>query len=440
MNQEAKPPLNLGQKEAVEGVFQFLFSDEKSLNIKGPAGVGKTFLMGHLISEVIPQYEEACKLLGVKNIYTEVEMTATTNKAAEVLGLSTGMPTGTIHSFLSLKIVEDFKTGKVNLTKGKQWKVHTNKIIFIDEGSTADSDLHRAINEGTKDCKIIYVSDDCQLGPVMEESSPIYNQNYPEFELLQPMRNAEQPDLQALCAQLRQTVKTGMKGGTNVFLPIHAVPGVIDILDFHEAEAEIVQFFSEKTPDARILAYHNARVVEFNNWIRGLRQLPDTYTIGETLVNANAMQMTDGMLSVEEEVTILDEAVNNRIVHLPDNAELEVRDVDIRTGQGRVYQDVPLPVDREHFAALLNYYKKAKNWVTFYNMKATYLDLRPRDAATVHKAQGSTYDTVFIDAANLSLCHNPKVAARLLYVAASRARNRVVWLGSLANKYGGFIR
>jgi ATP-dependent exoDNAse (exonuclease V) alpha subunit len=46
---------------------------------------------------------------------------------------------------------------------------------------------------------------------------------------------------------------------------------------------------------------------------------------------------------------------------------------------------------------------------------------------------------VLIDATNISLCHNPSQVARMLYVAASRARHRVVFYGELAAKYGGLL-
>lgn len=75
----------------------------------------------------------------------------------------------------------------------------------------------------------------------------------------------------------------------------------------------------------------------------------------------------------------------------------------------------------------------------YYSLKEQFPDLRPRDAATIHKAQGSTYNQVFIDLSDLSTCRNPDMAARLLYVAFSRAKERVVLYGKLAPKYGGLI-
>ena len=217
-----KDNLNQGQRVAAEGFFSFLFGSDKELNISGPGGVGKTFLMGVLIDEIMPRYFDTCKLMGIEPEYDEVVMTATTNQAAEVLALSTGRPTETIHSLMNLTIKDDFKTGRSLLVKTRSWFVHERKIIFVDEGSMIDTPLRNIILEGTNNCKIVYVGDHCQLAPVMESLSPIYRNNLPFFELTEPMRNNKQAALMSVCNQLRNTVETG------VFQPIQIVPGVID--------------------------------------------------------------------------------------------------------------------------------------------------------------------------------------------------------------------
>jgi len=85
----------------------------------------------------------------------------------------------------------------------------------------------------------------------------------------------------------------------------------------------------------------------------------------------------------------------------------------------------------------MEFFRKQKNWERYYYMQEKIPELRARHACTVHKSQGSSYDTIFIDAADLSTCRQPDMVARLLYVAVSRARKRVVFYGDLANKYGG---
>lgn len=425
--------LNKGQQAAADGFFQFLFEKENELIISGPGGVGKTFLMGYLIDEIMPRYHKTCALMGIKADYQEVVMTATTNKAAEVLGINTGRPAETIQSFLNLKVVDNYSTGVSELTKTRSWKVHHNKIIFIDEASMIDNALLTYIREGTCNCKIIFVGDHCQLAPVKEPLSPIYRQRLSFYELTEPMRNSGQPALMNLCSQLRNTVETGE------FYPIKAHTGVIDVFDTEQMQKFIEQHFKDKEVDSRILAYTNQRVAQYNDYIRDLREYVSTYTQGERLINNNAIQLPDGMLSVEEELLLVRIDTTHTSIAIEHDVFLEVVYADLETPYGDLYRDVPLPVNKEHFTALVKHYQKTKNWNRYFHLKNSYPDLRQRDASTVHKSQGSTYDTVVIDLANLSTCHNPNQAARLLYVAVSRAKNRVILFGELASKYGGVI-
>jgi hypothetical protein len=436
----ALPSLNQGQQAAADGFFQFLFSPEKEIIISGPGGVGKTFLMGWLIDQVMPEYFKACKMMGIEVEYDSVVMTATTNKASEVLGLSTKRPTETIHSFLALKVTDDYATGRSKLTKTNNWQVHERKIIFVDEAYMTDTQLLTLLREGTHKCKIVFVGDHCQLSPVMEPISPIHRAGLSFFELTENVRNAGQPALMSVCQQLRNTVETGE------FLPIKTVPGVIDHVDDAEMEQLIASTFHTQTRDARILAYTNKRVVEYNDHIRQLRGLSGEYGVGELLVNSQAIRLSNQMLSVEEEVEIIDQQGKTEKVEVDagdqttnQKVTLEIRSSTLRSRLGCVYWNVPLPVDRDHFAALLRYYQQRKNWNRYFFMKNKFPDLRPRDAATVHKAQGSTYDVVFLDVGDISSCHQPTTAARLLYVAFTRARNRVILYGKLSEKYGGVV-
>ena len=44
--------------------------------------------LARLIDKIIPEYFQSCKLIGIPPLFDSVEMTATTNKAAEVLSLA----------------------------------------------------------------------------------------------------------------------------------------------------------------------------------------------------------------------------------------------------------------------------------------------------------------------------------------------------------------
>ena len=424
-------PLNSGQQSAAEAFFDFLLQPaQKEFIISGPAGVGKTYLMNYIVNNTMQHYENTCEMLGMKPEYTEVQMTATTNKAAEVLGNSVKRPTSTIHSFLNLRVSEDYQTGKTLLSRTRDWQVHRHKIIFIDEASMIDSDLYNMLMEGTEKTKIVYVGDHNQLAPVFEKISPIYRQKAPFYELTEPMRNNGNVALMAICQQLRETVETG------VFKPIQVVPGSIDLLNDAEMQQTVLDtFVPGPNLNSRILAYTNKQVVLFNDFIRQARNLPDLFTVGEVLVNNSMAKIGKTMLSVEQEFTVIADHGTSTI-DITRDAVLDVQLLTIENSFGDRLQ-VQVPTDKHHHGELCKWFARTKNWERFYHLKQSYPDLRPRDAATVHKSQGSTYDSVFIDLDNISKVTQPDVAARMLYVAFSRAKTRVYLYGTLAARFGG---
>ncbi|MFA7188481.1 MAG: AAA family ATPase [Sphaerochaetaceae bacterium] len=435
--QEMSKQLNKGQQAAADGFFKFLMDDKKELIISGPGGVGKTFLMGYLINNIIPQYQQTCQMLGIPHEYDSVVMTATTNKAAEVLSSSTKRPTETVHSFMNLKVTDNYATGEQRIEKTKAWRIHKNLIIFIDEASMIDKNLLKEIRESTLKCKIIYVGDHCQLAPVKEKLSPIYLQNLPFYELTEPMRNADSPTLQTVCQQLRETVETG------VFKPIRIVPGVIDLLSLVEMQQHLDTHFLDDAHTNRIMAYTNNRVIQYNEYIRQVRGLPTEFTEGEHLINNTAIRVSGGgnsfgMLSVEAEVTLLQLDNSIEQEEIDNNVFLDVRYGLLENNLGAQFR-VPIPVDYTHFRELIKYYQKAKNWNRYFYLKNTFPDLRQSDAATVYKAQGSTYDTAYIDLGDISDCRDPSQAARMLYVAFTRPRKSIRLFGNLAEKFGGLI-
>lgn len=427
-------PLNDGQKAAAEGFFKFLLGPEKEMGISGPGGVGKTFLMGHMIDEILPRYFNTCQMMGMAPEYEAVNMTATTNKAAEVLSLATGRPVDTVHSFMNLKVIDDFSTGKSKVEKTGAWKVHNKVILFVDESSMVDYDLEQFVQDGTYQSKIVWIGDHCQLAPVMESRPPVFDKQIPWFHLTQPMRT-QVPELQAINQQLRDTVETGE------FKPIQIVPGVIDHLNDTEMQHFIQANFKDQTLNSRILAYTNKQVIAFNDYIRDYRRLPPEWTVGEMLVNNSSIQVGKSKVRIptEEELEIVSIGDIETMDIVPDTP-FSFRKMTFKNRIGGYYQDVPVAIDKEHQDALLRWFKSQKKWERFFFLKNNFPDLRQRDASTVYKAQGSTYDSVFIDLANIATCRNADQVARQLYVAFSRARHRVFLYGELPEKFGGLIR
>lgn len=427
--EKEEPTPNADQQKAEDDFFEFLIGPDKFSHLTGGAGVGKTFTLNRIMNGGMDRYEAACKMFGIEQTIYDIALTATTNKAAAVLSVATGRLASTIHSYMGFVVKEDYTTGETKVTVGRNATVKSNTLIVIDEASMIDAALFELLMKYTHKCKFLFVGDHCQMAPVFEKLSKIYNHKDHFSNLTVPVRNAGQPALMDLCQQWRETVETG------IFKPIVEVPGVIEYIDGPQMQQIIDNTFINKEVDSRILCYTNAQVKEFNNYIRNLRGLPSWFEVGERLISASSYNKGEDIISIEQEVEVI-ENPHKEITKQILDAEFDVYQIRIRTNKGMPF-NVEIPSNPAHFQQLIKHFAKQKKWTAYFNLKNMYPDLRPKDAGTVYKAQGSTYDTVFIDLDDISTCTHADQVARMMYVAVSRPRTRIYLLGKLKPAYSG---
>lgn len=427
--------LTQDQQNGWDDFFAFLMNDEKFYLIYGKPGTGKTFLIGKIAKEIFTLYNSACQMMNLQPKYNAADFTATTNKAAEVLEHSLNLPVQTIHSYLSLKVDNNYKTGKTNLIQILPKRI-SGKVLFIDEASMIDEELFEFIDKSTPDTKVVFVGDAAQLAPVGAEISPIFahvsEQN--RTFLQEPVRNADSPALMALCDQLRRTVETGQ------FEPIQEVPGTIEYLSPQQMQSKIEEHFVHTEKDSRILCYSNQRVQLFNTAIREMQGRGDVFEPGEVLVAARAYNKDKLTISVERQI-IIQKAFKTIEYggyepYTPDGLPIPYRVYEACSIHNEYSSFMlKIPCDFEYAANTLTKLKRKKDWPLYFQFQEVFADMRPRYASTVYKSQGSTYDTAFIDIGNIGTCHDPKQVARMLFVAASRARHKLYLFGKLPGKY-----
>lgn len=164
--------LNKCQQNAADMFLDFIMDPgTNEMVITGPPGRGKTFLVSHLL-DIIPEQTKLVEMLGGKGIES-IYVTATTNKAADVLSKQVSRETSTIHSFLGLRVKNDFSTGRTKLVKTNNYEVKWNTLIIVDESSMADTALVEAIRSATMKCKVLYIGDRNQLAPVLDRKSVV---------------------------------------------------------------------------------------------------------------------------------------------------------------------------------------------------------------------------------------------------------------------------
>lgn len=429
-------PINFttDQQKAIEAFDLFLASEDEAMILTGGAGTGKSTLMKYMLN-TMDRRQAICGLIGKKPI-TNIVLTATTNKAAEVLSSIVKRDVSTIHSFMKLQVYNDFSTGETKIKKKNNFEIIYDTIIFVDECSMIDRSLLKILKESTVNCKFVFIGDHCQLAPVAEPISQVFTSGFGIAKLDEIVRSKGAPPITELCLQLRETVETG------VFRDITAVPGFIEFLDPTEMQQKLQEYFLyPNAPEARIMAYRNDRVQKYNAYLRSERALPTHFTAGENIVS-NAASMVysfDGCQSksltrIEQEITVyqVDEPVNDPYIFKRLEAELKVYPVWINASEY-----VMQPVDIDEVNSVIKYASKRKDWDLYFYCKEKIADLRSKDSCTVYKAQGSTYHTAFIDLSDMGSCNIPSQVARMLYVACSRPTNKIYFYGQLPNKYRG---
>lgn len=426
------------QKNVIKTFMKFLIDPkEKFMIIQGPAGSGKTTMIKAMLEAMDKEFKLLKTLLCEnqdKNF--NIKLTATTNKAVAVLRELSGDPSvGTVHSTLKLTLKKNFNTGTEDLVQTHSWCELYNTVLILDEASMLDSvtfEYMKTTLQGKS--KAVLIGDIYQLAPVKQKESIMQRLigRVPTTTLNTVMRH-DGNILEAATA-FREVVSSGSFENILLSKDVIHIDGPVFKKEIEQA------FLSPKyTPNkAKILTWSNDRVQEYNNHIRKIKGLGEQFQEGEVVVTNNPI-ISSGFIIPVDSVVRIDKIYEPTYLHgVPGNY--------VKTNNC-----IPcfLPHDYNKAKLLMKQLAKEANakelknnpnkrkqlWMTYFDIKNTWLDLRSQYASTVHKAQGSTYDEVFIDLYDIGRCNIPSDVARLLYVAISRAKNRVVLSGKLPDKY-----
>jgi len=425
--------LNQDQDQAVKKFQEFLDSPEKEFLLTGFAGSGKSFLVNYFIKTI----DNYCRLKETLEPETftwwEVFLTATTNKAAKALQDNINKFCTTIHSLLGLKPKNDYKTGKVYLdctNFSKAFSLPDKSIIFIDEASMISTELLyyiKQVVDNTNNTKIVYIGDPYQLTPVESGFSPVFESVNNKAFLSKVQRQLQGNPIIELSQEYRKILDNSSKpkkwpeiipDNKNIFL-----------CNNKEFEQAIVNHYNQphNQDDLKILAWTNEQVSLYNIYVRKLYTSSDAYLPGEFVV-VNDPHIKNGSVQILAE-TILQIKKIYPLVY--DVYGIPGYSITLKPLQGhRTYMGF-LPKSYSLKKAKLKEFARRKDWSSYFHIKESYFDLRPVHASTVHKAQGSTYQKVFIDFDDLKKNRNWKEIARLAYVAITRASEAIYIRGNL---------
>ena len=366
--------LNECQKRAVNQLCTFLAKpEEKHMVLTGSGGTGKGYLLRYL-SKHWGYIENKVSIFNNTVKVPKPEFTATTNEAVYQLQIPRA---STIYRFATIR-----PSGS-SLIAYRAPMMHTG-LVFIDEASYIDEKTFKLIERQLPNYKIVWVMDQYQLAPVGSELPYAHTQAFRTVEL----RTIErcQGILQKLVQELREAVKN--QEGINLRAYHCDDIQVVDTPTFHQM---VIDRFKIDPDNSKVLMFKNASVEAYNKAIneRALGHPPFPY-VGATAV-VNAYNNEHGL------------KVGTRF-HIYDIQYFDTEMV-LATSIGHVL----VPNDKKDMCNSIY-----------------YMDIALPYASTTHKAQGSTIDTMFVDAKDIFSTWDAEMRRRLIYVAISRASKKVV--------------
>jgi exodeoxyribonuclease-5 len=416
--------LNRQQKKALRQLEKFIRSKEKLHLLTGYAGTGKTTLLQALI-----------KKLRDKGDRRSIVFTAFSNKATKVLERMAAqwdleVDCMTCCKLLGLRPEIDQTTGKQVFQSDRKSESLFDRydLVVVDEASMINEEMWLLLTDAVSNLyqktQILFVGDVAQLPPVGEPESQVFSQIYQRSDLTEVVRYGGA--IGVLAESIRNELTSPTLPQWETESNGDRTEGVF-VTNRRQWDSLLIRAFSSdacrRDPDqVRAVAYTNRRVNQLNQRIRTaiFGEGTPRFVVGERLVASNPY-------------------LNGESLIMPTSSECQVQDVttgklgdwhvwflEVLTDDGYIRT---LPVLHElsqpDYHRLLGIYAEEKRWREFWDLKNLFADLNYAYCLTIHKAQGSTFQDVFVDVPNALSNRNIRERNQLLYVAVTRAAKRL---------------
>lgn len=398
-------------------------SDGAQVVLQGYAGTGKTTILQELVR---------------RNGGHEIILTAPTNKAVKVLAQKNrqaglGTECATIYKLLGVKPGNSDE--KRSLKKDGNDSSGLYDIVVIDECSMLSEEMVGYIQRALKRKVVIYVGDPRQLPPVGEELSPSFGIRR-KAVLNTVMRQRGENPIVALTADIRAMIDAG-EVDWDAFKPATGTDGsgifkADGSLEAWLEDAFLSDEFKADNDSFRYLAWTNRTVNSVNAHVRALiygRDAP-AYVVGERLLMRKPVIRHEAgrvitSFSTDEEAVVMAATIETwqgiacwSLVLRGDDGVTDVVHV-VHARGAEMY--------RAKEAELKDRARASRGfWPDYFKFIEQFGEVQPVYAMTVHRSQGSTFDSVFLDLLDIRGNRSVLECLKLLYVGASRPRRFLV--------------
>lgn len=387
-------------------LIRFIMNDDRYLFINGKAGTGKTVLIGEI-------YKEWGNLISSSRIIDSeldfnLDISSTTHKSATVLTQTLGDKVNTVFKLLNLRLVNKGQATYLNQVRKPVLK---DTVLIIDEYSFINDKLLEYIEESPYK-KVIFVGDPYQLLAPKQYTLATKELRGNVIELTEIYRT-DKDDIRELNLQMYETVKTGI---------CKKIPLSENIL--HVPKEDFLAMVKEGSTNSNqvVICGTNVAVEEYNKLLQTHNSGHESLSVGQYCYSNSYNK--EARLKNNEILLIL-----SKIECTHPTLGLEGYYYSVMSGGGTVEVFIPNSL-KEKSQAISKAVKEQKYLLA--DQINALADLRPGYAMTAYKAQGSSFDTVYIDLNSFkSLKRNVDSLYRALYVLVSRARNKIVFTGDI---------
>lgn len=453
-----KSILNEEQLECRNLILKFINNKENDyFGIFGAGGTGKTYV----ISKTFNNYKGSVLFLGATNKVVTVLRNSLENSGFK------NPKVRTIDSYLKFKIEKDHEN-KSTISYRFPSPSEIPSIIVIDEISLISSKKFELIQRLKEKCSIILLGDHLQLPPIEEEQKNIVR-NEEGFLVSKIFLSIKKENSFTLTIQNRQKDGTSLSNIISSFrknMHLKIDPILLaskknngnDILYYDINDKELKKIIKDTNSIA--VCFKNLSVLNFNWLIGSTKSMRKDYRLNE--INEGDSLMFDQFYKDKKEVSYYTSniievikiqkncteifKIKNGMEKIITFNKITVLDSDneeniIRYIHGGLYGKNGGGLSSSVYSQRKTYQehiKKDKNKVEnikyltdlntrFADYQNSFAKLKRPYAITTHKAQGSTYDTVIIPVYDFYML-NYKDANQLLYVAISRAKNKIIFV------------
>lgn len=402
--------LSPDQEQACDDLIAALQQGQRVLVLSGAAGTGKTTLVRELSRRVTE--------LGWGVTYA-----APTGKAAERLSKITGMTATTVHSVLYASVRETRDGSPVFLDARAPCR--DRHLFVVDEASMVDADLGRTIERQLPDdAAVLYVGDPKQLPPVMGCWAPDFD--HATARLDQVHRQALESPILRISVAMREGGRLPDEDQGDVY---QRQSGSLQVV------ASTAAKFQAAGSDVIVLCWTNKTRQRLNRLVRHIlaRDQQGPLVVGDRLLVLYNNKRLGRMNGEVAEVTAIEPASERNLGAMPD---LEPTADELRGLRVQLDQSTRALVHPDLIGAPLTDFRaftRGSSGLFGSSLRLTsphhWLHVDYGNAITVHRSQGSEYNTVILvidRTTRIMGKQKPEFARKLCYTAVTRAKERLL--------------